>query len=429
MESHQNIYNHLSLSITEGRLVRDLLDNNLLDYFIQNKFKTTLYTEASKVSEFTNSLKNEYLDFRYLYPCGTNTARSRAYWMRRRFNRISNNYLLTKFCKFEENLFYPSNPSYIDQLKANDSKVLFTTNAHLANERELITSAHKLNIPTIGFVKSWDNIHKGIHSRTKNIAVWNNINKKELIDIEKYKPENIFVTGAPQFDPYFKKDILVNRTDFFANMGLNSNRPTIFFATIGDFGLNIDESYWLELLINQIRNGDIKGNPQIICRLHPWSKLELFEKFSSIPWVKISYINDFIPALGWYMNKEKVIMMANMINHSDLVISPGSTVLLEGAIFDRPTLFPMFHDFQPERVSQYFNRWVLGKHFERIKNLDLVPIIDDSKHFSSIINKSFENTNWYSDQRKQLVRDYIQFTDGNSTKRLADTVLDLANSQ
>jgi len=429
MENRQNIYNHLSLSITEGRLVRDLLDNSLLDYFIQNKYKTTLYSEASNVSEFTNSLKNEYVDFRYLYPCGTNTARSRAYWMRRRFNKISNNYLLNKFCKLEENLFYPANSSYIDQLKSSHSKVLFTTNAHLANERELITSAHKLNIPTIGFVKSWDNIHKGVHSRTKKIAVWNDINKKELIDIEKYKPEDVFVTGAPQFDQYFKKDAIVNRDDFFANMGLDSNRPTIFFATIGDFGLNIDESYWLELLINLIKNGDVKGNPQIICRLHPWSKLELFEKFSSIPWVKISYINDFIPALGWYMNKEKVIMMANMINHSDLVISPGSTVLLEGAIFDRPTLFPMFHDFQPERVSQYFNRWVLGKHFERIKNLDLVPIIDDSKHFSSIINKSFENTNWYSDQRKQLVRDYIQFTDGNSTKRLADTVLDLANSQ
>ena len=57
MENHQNIYNHLSLSITEGRLVRDLLDNSLLDYFIQNKYKTTLYSEASNVSEFTNSLK------------------------------------------------------------------------------------------------------------------------------------------------------------------------------------------------------------------------------------------------------------------------------------------------------------------------------------------------------------------------------------
>ena len=46
--------------------------------------------------------------------------------------------------------------------------------------------------------------------------------------------------------------------------------------------------YETDQLSNAIENGDVKGNPQIICRLHPWSKLELFEKFSSIPSVKIS---------------------------------------------------------------------------------------------------------------------------------------------
>ena len=344
-------------------------------------------------------------------------------------NKIFNSYLLNKYCKFEEKKFYPAHPSYLNQLKSNESKILFTTNSHLPNERELLSAAHQLNIPTIGFIKSWDNVHKGIHSRPNKIAVWNDINKKELVDIEKYNPEDVFVTGPPQFDPYFKKDILIKKQEYFMKIGLQHDRPTILFATLGDFGLQIDESHWLDTLIDQIQKGYIKGNPQIICRLHPWSKLELFQKYASIPWVKLSYIKNHIPALGWYMNQEEVKDMANMIAHSDLVISPGSTVLLEAAIFNKPTLYPTFHDLQPERASQYFNTWQLGKHFERIKNLDLVPIIDDSKHFSSIINKSFENTNWYSDQRKQLVRDYIQFTDGNSTKRLADTVLDLANSQ
>ena len=429
MKKTKNSLNHISLSITEGRLVRDLLDNDLLDYFKDSEYQTTIYSEASEIDSFTNTYKNNYVDFKYLYPCGTNTSRSRAYWMRRRFNKISTSYLLKKFCDFEENLFYPAKTSYLNQLTSDRSKVLLTTNAHLANERELITSAHKLNIPTIGFVKSWDNIHKGIHSRTNKIAVWNDINKQELIDIEKYKPDDIFVTGPPQFDQYFKQDIIIDRDEYFANIELDPNRPTIFFATIGDFGFNIDESYWLDLLINQITNGDIKGEPQVICRLHPWSKLELFQKYSSIPWVKISYIHKFIPSLSWYMDKKEVIMMANMINHSDLVISPGSTVLLESAIFNRPTLFPIFHDFQPERASQYFSQWVLGKHFDRIKQLNLVPIVDKSQHFPSIVNKCLKNPNWYSKQRNQLVKDYIQFTDGNSTKRLADRVLRLAQTK
>ena len=181
-------------------------------------------------------------------------------------------------------------------------------------------------------------------------------------------------------------------------------------------------------MIDQINSGRIKGNPQIICRLHPWSRLELFEKYSAIPWIKISYINTHFPTIGWYMNKNDVKEMANMIGHSDLVISPGSTVLLESAIFNRPTLFPIFHDLQPERTSQYFNRWVLGKHFDRIKRMDLVPIIDKSNNFSSMVNKCLENPNWYSEQRHQLVQDYVQFTDGDSTKRLAKAAIDIANS-
>ncbi len=423
-----NTQNHLSLSITEGRLVRDLLDNNLLDYLNSKNYKTTVYSEASNVADFTVNFINPNVNFSYLYPCGTNTSRSRAYWMRRRLNRVFNNQLLNAYCKFEENIFYPPNPSYLNQLKSDSSKILFTTNAHLANERELITAAHKLNIPTIGFIKSWDNIHKGIHSRTNKVAVWNNINKQELVEIEKYKPEDIYVTGPPQFDQYFKDDVIFNKIEYLENLGLEKDRPIIFFASIGDFGFNIDESYWLDLLIEEINRGNIKGNPQIICRLHPWSKLELFQKYASIPWVKISYVKEYIPALSWYMNKQDVILMANMIAHSDLVISPGSTVLLEAAIFDRPTLFPTFHDIQPERSSQYFNRWVLGKHFDRIKNLDLVPIIDQSNMFSTLINKGLKEPEWYSEQRKQLVNDYIKFTDGNSTKRLAEIVVNIAES-
>ena len=185
MAQQINTQNHLSLSITEGRLVRDLLDNKLLDYLNNKNYKTTVYSEASNVANFIANFTNPNVNFSYLYPCGTNTSRSRAYWMRRRLNRVFNNQLLNAYCKFEENIFYPPNPSYLNQLKSDSSKILFTTNAHLANERELITAAHKLNIPTIGFIKSWDNIHKGIHSRTNKVAVWNNINKQELVEIEK----------------------------------------------------------------------------------------------------------------------------------------------------------------------------------------------------------------------------------------------------
>ena len=48
--------------------------------------------------------------------------------------------------------------------------------------------------------------------------------------------------------------------------------------------------------------------------------------------------------------------------------------------------------------------------------------------FAEAVNKCLENPNWYSEQRHQLVQDYVQFTDGDSTKRLAKAAIDIANS-
>ena len=182
------------------------MDNNLLDEFENQNYKTTIYSEASNATAFTDIIKNPEVDFRYLYPCGTSTPKSRAYCMRRRLNKIFNSYLLNKYCKFEEKKFYPAHPSYLNQLKSNESKILFTTNSHLPNERELLSAAHQLNIPTIGFIKSWDNVHKGIHSRPNKIAVWNDINKglmlrdrKDNKAVQKPKQDVIKDIGKQQY--------------------------------------------------------------------------------------------------------------------------------------------------------------------------------------------------------------------------------------
>ena len=413
---------NISLSIIEGRTVRDLLYNDLLIHLNKKNIEPTIFSEASNIPEFTGQWNNQKAKFVDLEPSSTSTNRSRAYWMRRRISKLKTTGILEAYIHYENKFLYPPKKTYLDQFESDNCQLLVTTHAHLPNERELISSADKLNIPTLGLIKSWDNVHKGIYSRPKSMAVWNKINKQELVDIEKYKPENIFVIGAPQFDSYFDKNIIWSKTEYLSKLGLNPNRPIIFYATIGDFGFNLDETYWLDFLLTEIKNGTIKNNPQIICRLHPWSRYERFKKYENIEGVKISYVKNYWPGLGWYMDNDEVTMMANMINHSNIVISPGSTVILEAAIFNRPTIFPIFNDIQKQRADQYFNTWVLGKHFERIKNLDLVPIIDNSKLLAPAINKYMENPSWYEKQRSRLVSDYVCFTDGKSTIRLANLI-------
>jgi CDP-glycerol glycerophosphotransferase (TagB/SpsB family) len=124
------------------------------------------------------------------------------------------------------------------------------------------------------------------------------------------------------------------------------------------------------------------------------------------------------------MAREDVITVANILRHSDVVISPGSTITIETAIFDTPTIVPVFHTYQPELGSLQFNQH-LATHFRRLQELDLVPIVNDSESLVQAIHHALNDRTWYQQQRAQLVREYICYTDGKSTQRLADLICKL----
>lgn len=348
--------------------------------------------------------------------------------MRRRVAKMGNRRALRAWLTWEEKRFYPPREEYVTAFRRIGPSLLLTTNAHLPREAELISTARALGIPTLGIVRSWDNVFKGIHCRPDRLAVWNEINRQELIDIEGYRPGSVDIVGSPQFDPYFASDGVWSREKLAYRFGLDAARPIILFATLGYFLPGFDETCWMDTLAELLDRNSIEGRPQIICRLHPWSRLEHFEKYASHPDIRLTYVKRYWPSLTWYMTRDDVNEVGNMLRHADVVITPGSTITLEAAIFDRPTLVPIFHQYQPERAKDYFDTWVLGKHFGRIERLGLAPIIRRSEDFAPAINRCLREPEWYKEQRAMLVRDYVHFTDGCSTQRLVELALRIARN-
>ena len=417
----------MAVSITEGRTVRDLFYNGLLDYLRDAGFTVTIFTEAVSVPGFIQEWQRPGVQFAPLFPCDTTQSRSRAFWIRRRLIRLRNRTLLRAWLMWEERRLYPPRSAYVGWLRRTRPALLLVTHAHLLREAELISAAHALGIPTLGVVRSWDNVHKGIRSRPQRLAVWNEINRQEVIELEGYRPHEAAIIGSPQFDPYFAPDTRWSRATLAAHFNLDPGRPIILFGTLGYFLPGYDETCWMDALLKLIDDGAIHGSPQIICRLHPWSRLEHFQRYACHPDVVLSYVERYWPALTWYLTRDDVVLMANMLAHADVVITPGSTVTLEAAIFNRPTLVPIFHPYQPERAKNYFETWVMGKHFGRIEKLDLVPIIRSQSDFALAINRCLAQPDWYEEQRARLVRDYVHFTDGRSTERLAELAVRIAS--
>lgn len=413
----------VAVSITEGRTVRDLFYSGFLDKLVVAGVEVTIFTEATAVPAFVAEWSRPGVTFERFVPRDYDPWQSRAVAVRRRLARLGRHSLLEAWLAFERrNLFAPRR-DYREWFRRHRPAALLTTHAHTPWEGDLVEAARAEGVPTLGFVRSWDNVQKGIRSRPDRLAVWNEVNRREVIELEGYRPEDVEVVGAPQFDPYFDPRTAWPREKLATELDLDPNRPIVLFATLGSFIPGLDETCWMEELLALVGAGAVPGEPQVICRLHPWSRLEQFQRYADHPDVRLSYVDKYWPALTWYMTANDVSLMANMLQHADVVVTPGSTVVLEAAIFDRPTLVPVFHTYQPERARAYFDWAVFGAHYRRIANLDLVPIVRRREDFAPALARCLSHPEWYAGARRRLARDYVTFTDGRSTDRLVDLFL------
>ena len=205
-------------------------------------------TEAALVPEFAAEWKRAGVELSMLYPCAGTRWRNRGFQLRRRLARWNRGALLNAYLRQEERICFPPRPEYLELMARKKPMMVMGTHSHLPNEGELLSAAHALRIPTLGMVRSWDNIHKGIHTRPRWITVWNEVNRQELIELEGYEPERVIITGPPQFDPYFQPDTTWSREKFCDRFRLDPSRPIILFATLGNFFPQNDETCWMRVL-------------------------------------------------------------------------------------------------------------------------------------------------------------------------------------
>ncbi|MDA1015749.1 MAG: hypothetical protein O3A00_15005, partial [Planctomycetota bacterium] len=189
--------------------------------------------------------------------------------------------LLKLYRAWENRKFYAPRSEYIEEFQRQRPDVYLSTHSQLTAEAELLNAARKLGIPTIGMIRSWDNVLKGVRCHPDRMAVWNEINQRELMSRERYKQHDTSVIGAPQFDCHFQEDCIWTREQFCRHFNLDPDRPYILYGTNGYYEPGFDETVWVESLLQMINDGTIVNRPQVICRLHPWSRLEHFQQFAS----------------------------------------------------------------------------------------------------------------------------------------------------
>lgn len=417
----RNVY----IAISEGNVYRDLVRLGMLRHLLDRApdIRVIILTQAWAVKEVQDEVRHERVivarhdRFYHRPPFGRLTGLRRR--QRRRF--------LIDFLARIEGHVTPSPAGIVELFSEYPPSLVVSTHPLEIWEWDLISIARKWGVRSAGVIKSWDNILRHPQSRADRICVWGNANYREALEVEKYRESEVRMVGAAAFDRYFTGGVILPRDDFWRSMGLDPAKPIIFFGTAGSFSGDWDETFMMDLLLEMTEQADDLKDAQFVCRLHPCSYLQYFWPYREHPRVVLSF-GSYVKTLGWCMTRDEVDEMANMLCHADIVITPASTLSIEGPIFDTPTIVTLFSTVRPDLHAKATEAGWLSMHFKPIVRNDWLPLARSPEDLLVMIRKAIKDRTWYREGRKKLVDEYVTFTDGKSYQRVASFIDELAST-
>jgi hypothetical protein len=422
--SLQNLY----LTIPVGQSVRDFLIlgtvQRLLD--LLPDFHIVILTPSYNVPEFRELCpKHERLLVRRMeLPVGSRNWRL-TYWRKKLRNRTAVRVML------EWELRRLRLPEYLTStFQQLPPSLVVSTHPLLSYDYDVVMWARRLRVQTLGVVKSWDNMFKGLSAHSHLLSVWNPVNKKEAIQRLGYRPDEVEINGSPSFDVYYDPAYSLPRHEACVSLALDPSRPVITLATAGmlDKGFyGRDETHLVEDILRMMGESAVLQGAQLVIRLHPTSRLEFFWKYWHHPNITFSFAS-YMPGLMWCPTREDLIEQTNLLRHSDVIVTPASSWVLEAAIFDTPTVVPVYSDLQPTHATALFDSWTLARHYKPLVENKWVPITRSYDDTRMAIEEALTTPRNDADGRKALVDNYVYYRDCDSSRRIARWIANIAHT-
>ncbi|MDO8467187.1 MAG: hypothetical protein Q7S83_03565 [bacterium] len=341
-------------------------------------------------------------------------------WKRRvvRMIGLPFKYFLTAdfFTKWELK-YCPISPQFNSLLSEYKPDLLITATPGFSPlEAELVVLAKRSGLPSVAVNFSWDNLTMNSkHIRkTDWLIAWNEVMRQEAINIHKYSPEKVSVSGTLRFDPYFDDSDAVigagkeepTRKTFLESKGLNPENKTVFHTTVTK-AYPFQKKYINDL----IKLRDSKKIPYVnfLIRIHPLDLIENYSEFKNIPDLCLERSGQNVE-----MSYTDLLNLKYSLKYTDLNINYASTITIEACIFDKPVI-----------NIGYLDRFALAyefNHYQPIYESGAIKLAKTDEDLPILINQYLEHPESGREQRLAIVDKYVQFTDGLSYKRSVDAL-------
>lgn len=328
-----------------------------------------------------------------------------------------------EFLKYMERiLFYKNNQKECLKIlkDLNPAFVLSTANVVDA-EWPIFRVAQRIKIPTIAHVLSFDNITSRGYLPIDSFDhywVWNKQMKEELIKLYAVDSTKITLTGTPQFDFHRDSQYKWSRAKTLEKLGFENNGSYILYCA-NHYQISPEEPELVDSILIQL----LKKYPniKIVLRLHPMDKYERWDAllakhsniFLSIPWT-----HDNPETIYWgEPTVEDLAVFSNTLRHAEVMLNIASTVSIDAAITDTPTICIGYHPAN-EKESTFYHDVHYSKHYKPIMELGSSPLVVSIEELIEKIALQIEDRNQLSKEREATVNYFIP-----TESRLASTII------
>jgi hypothetical protein len=296
------------------------------------------------------------------------------------------------------------------ELKKMGVDVIFCTHQRSGDAAAIVHAANLSDIPTVGAIYSWDNLPKArLLVQTQKFVVWSNYMRDEM---HRYYPEisndRIVVTGTPQFEFYFDREMYFSKEAFCKRQGLDPSRKIICFSG-NDLTFPCDDLY-LNDLAEALMTIDEHIRPQILLRRCPVDLSGRFEKII-LKFPDLIKVSD--PLWKKYKNgwdaivptPEDVALLVNVSLHADVVINVGSTMAHDFAVFDKPAIYINYDQPTVPNWSAVTNN--LYQQFQSMPDGDCVIWLNKKEDIARLVMQSLDQPDRVAVSRQKWLQTVV----------------------
>ncbi|MBI4119959.1 MAG: CDP-glycerol glycerophosphotransferase family protein [Parcubacteria group bacterium] len=285
------------------------------------------------------------------------------------------------------------------------------------SDTALVRVARNKDVASVGMSRSWDAITtKGLLRTLPDILVTQSENMKKMaVCYHGLDPERVAAVGFPHYDSYVK-GTRIDRGVFFKRLELNPNKRLIFFVPpsdlwTGDKSLNF---YLLRLLAGL--------GEQVVVRFPLFGELDIgdfvppgymiFDKPRNVSQLEESFLN-----------RQDDAHLADLIYHSDVVLTGPSSIILDAAILDKPTILLGFDGDTSKPYWKSLRRYYDYEHQQVVINGAGTRIATSGEELIAYLRVCLNNPQQGSTFRRTIAQEACYSLDGQSGERLAKLVL------